>query len=121
MFAHWCRGFVFSMRLDDDDGDEEIAGSDGRKYRHGEEKVVWRGRRRNGVAGSIDDGPTGLSMSGTATVADDGCGKERRQRWRRRDDGGRRRRRRWQARVHDTGSRGRLHDAQECSRTRAEH
>lgn len=107
----------FSMRLDDDednDGDEEIAGSDdGQKCRHG--VIVWRGRRKNdGAAGSINK-PTG-SMSGTATVDDD-CGKERR--WRRRDDGGRPRR--WHAWVHDTDSRGRLHDAQECSRTRTKH
>lgn len=70
MYVHRCR-YAFSMRLDNDEDDEdgEVVGSQlGSGYRDG--TVVRRGRKRNGTARSIDE----TTGSMTETAADD-CGK----------------------------------------------
>ncbi|CAL1684954.1 unnamed protein product [Lasius platythorax] len=63
MHVHRCDRYAFSMRLDndEDDEDDEVVGSQlDWRYRRDVTIVVRRGRKRNGgTAGSID-GPTGV-------------------------------------------------------------
>lgn len=72
MNVHRCRYAVFSMRLDNDEDDEDgevVSSQLGWRYcRAG--TIVRRGRKRNGTAGSIDE-TTGF-MTETAV---EGCGK----------------------------------------------